>query len=143
MLWVQAVICTSRFIPAVLIQMPYQTDRQVAFDALHQAFLVNLMAEAGAEVNQLGEESDYLSSLPNSSDTDTSSSNNEEQPTASDVLLDFIAQLYSTHYYNTPEPIPKDSNQLHLILHIYGFDNIHEELMRNSTIVITDLLVPL
>jgi len=32
-------------------QMPYQTDRQAAFDALHQAFLVNLMAKAEAEVN--------------------------------------------------------------------------------------------
>jgi hypothetical protein len=98
--------------------MPYQTDRQVAFDALHQAFLVNLMAEAEAEVNQPGEESDYPSSSSesNSSDTDTSSSDNEEPPIASDVFLDIMAQLYSTHYYNTREPIPKDSNQLHLLL---------------------------
>jgi hypothetical protein len=102
--------------------MPYQTDRQVAFDALHQAFLVNLMAEAEVEVNQPGEESDYPSSFSesNSSDTDTScSSDNEEPPTSSDVLLHVMAQLYSTHYYNTCEPISKDSNQLHLLLYNY------------------------
>ncbi|KAH9966223.1 hypothetical protein BJV74DRAFT_890119 [Russula compacta] len=79
------------------------------------------MAEAEAEANQLGEESDYPSSSSesNSSDTDTSSSDNEEPPTPSDVLLDVIAQLYLTHYYNTREPIPKDSNQLHLLLYNY------------------------
>ena len=105
----------------ITVQMPYQTDRQVAFDALHQAFLVNLMSEAEAQINQLGEESEYSSSSSesNSSDTDTSSSDNEEPPTASDVLLDVIAQLYSTHYYNTRELIPKDSNQLHLLLYNY------------------------
>ena len=105
----------------ITVQMPDQTDRQVAFDALHQAFPVNLMSEAEAQVNQLGEESEYSSSSSesNSSDTDTSSSDNEEPPTASDVLLDVIAQLYSTHYYNTCELIPKDSNQLHLLLYKY------------------------
>ena len=102
MLWVHAVLFVHRSFMPVLIQMSYQTDRQVAFDALHQAFLVNLMAKAEAEVNQLGEESDYPSSTSesNSSDTDTLSDDNEEPPTASSVLLDVIVQLYSTHYYS-------------------------------------------
>ena len=53
----------------------------IAFDALHQAFIY-LMAEAEAHVNQLGNESDYSSSESNSLDTDTSSSDDEELPTA-------------------------------------------------------------
>jgi len=42
--------------------MPYQTDRQLVASALHQAFLVNIIAEAEAQLLQDGEESDY--SLP-------------------------------------------------------------------------------
>ena len=87
--------------------MPYQTDRQLAASALHQAFLVNLIAEAEAQLLQDGEESDYSS-------TSDSSSSDEETLTASDTLLDVMGQLYSKHYFTAHEAIPKDSNQLYL-----------------------------
>jgi len=41
--------------------MPTETDRQLAADALHQAFLVNLIAEAEAQVYDAGSDSEYSS----------------------------------------------------------------------------------
>ena len=100
--------------------MPYQTDRQLAASALHQAFLVNLVAEAEAQLLQDGEESDYSSaSSGSSSGSSSESSSDEEPPTASDTLLDVMGELYSKHYFTTREAIPKDSNQLYLLLNDY------------------------
>ena len=39
--------------------MPSYTERQIAADALHRAFLVNLIAEAEAELYADGSDSDY------------------------------------------------------------------------------------
>src|ERR1700691_5268946 len=101
--------------------MHYQTDRQLAASALHQAFLVNLIAEAEAQLLQDGEESDYssASSSTSSGPSSSESSSDEEPPTASDTLLDVMGQLYSKHYFTTCEAIPKDSNQLYLLLNDY------------------------
>ena len=38
--------------------MPSQTNRQLAADALHQAFLVNLIAEAEAQLYEDGSDSE-------------------------------------------------------------------------------------
>jgi len=103
--------------------MPYQTDRQLAASALHQAFLVNIIAEAEAQLLQDGEESDYSSassSESSSSGSSSSKSSSDEDPlTASETLLDVMSQLYSKHYFATCEAIPKDSNQLYLLLNDY------------------------
>ena len=105
--------------------MSYQTDRQLAASALHQAFLVNLIAEAEAQLLQDGEESDYssasssTSSGSSSSGSSSKSSSDEEPPTASDTLLDVMGQLYSKYYFTTCDAIPKDSNQLYLLLNNY------------------------
>ena len=47
------------------------------------------------------------------------SSSDEEPPTASDTLLAVMGDLYSKHYFTTHEAIPKDSNQLSLLLNDY------------------------
>ena len=44
--------------PQPLAAMPDPTDRQLAADALHQAFLVNLISEAEALAHQDGSDSD-------------------------------------------------------------------------------------
>ena len=109
--------------------MPYQTDRQLVASALHQAFLVNIIAEAEAQLLQDGEESDYSSasrsessssgSSSSSSSSSSKSSSDEEPLTASETPLDVMGQPYSKHYFVTCEAIPKDSNQLYLLLNDY------------------------
>jgi len=95
--------------------MPTQTDHQLAADALHEAFLVNLIAEAEALTYQ-DEGSGMDDSLSSSSGTDSSSqsSSSEDealQPT-SEVLLEVMGDLYSQHYLNAREIIIKDKTYL-------------------------------
>ena len=55
--------------------MPSRTDHQITADALHQAFLINLIAEAEAELYNVGSDSEYSSSSQSSAgSTDSSSS---------------------------------------------------------------------
>ena len=78
--------------------MPSQTNRQPAADALHQAFLVNLIAEAEAQLYEDGadsEDSSESSSDDTSSSSSSSSSDDEPMPSMSEVHLDTIAELYS------------------------------------------------
>ena len=104
--------------------MPSYTERQIAADALHRAFLVNLIAEAEAELYADGSDSDYdtddsLSDTTNSSSESSESSELSEDkilPSASQVYLDALAELYSQRYLNSHQPIAKSDTQLHLLL---------------------------
>ena len=108
--------------------MPCPTDQQLAADALHQAFLVNILVEAEANLHEDGSDSGYDSdsdSSSESSESDSGSSSSssslssDEEPgiTTNEVMLEMMAQLYSEHYFNHQEPINKDTNQLYLLLH--------------------------
>ena len=101
--------------------MPSRTDRQIAADALHQAFLVNLIAEAEAELYDVGSDSEYSSSSQSSagstdSSSSLSSSDDEDVLPASQVYLDALGELYSQRYLNSREEIIKDGTQLRLLL---------------------------
>ena len=77
--------------------MPTETDRQIAADALHKAFLVNLIAEAEAQLYKDGSDSEYDSSDSSmgSTGSSSSSSSDEEVPPASQAYLDVMGELYS------------------------------------------------
>jgi hypothetical protein len=102
--------------------MPSYTEWQIAANALHQAFLVNLMAEAEAELYADGSDSDYDTDESLSDTTDSSSESSESSlddeilPPASQVYLDALAELYSQRYLNSRQPIAKSDTQLHLLL---------------------------
>jgi hypothetical protein len=95
--------------------MPTETDRQIAADALCQAFLVNLIAEAEAQIYEEGSDSDYDSSM-DSTGSSSSSSSDEEVPPASQAYLDAMGELYSKRYLNDRQAIIKDGTQLKLLL---------------------------
>jgi len=105
--------------------MPTKSDRAAAADALHQAFLVNLIAEAESQLYKEGLDSDYSSSASSRSSGDlstSSSSDDEPLPETSDAVLETLGQLYSVRYLNSREEINKDGTQLHLLLHDYKFN---------------------
>ena len=97
--------------------MPTHTKCQRAADALHEAFLVNLMEEA--EVSVIEDDLAYHPDSDNdfdSSDSESSSSSSSASSTTSDAILDVMGQLYSQHYLEICGTINKDSNQLFLLL---------------------------
>ena len=105
--------------------MPTCTEHQQAANALHEAFLVNLMVEAEASVIEddlayhpdSDNNFDSLDSESSSSFSLASSSSDEEpEPMTSDTILDAMGQLYSQHYLEAHGTIDKDSNQLFLLL---------------------------
>src|SRR5258705_8514812 len=97
--------------------MPTETDHQTAANALHQAFLVNLIAEAEAQLYDDGTDSDYSTNSSGGSSTGSSSSEDSEtEPPASQVYLDAMGELYSQRYLNSREAIIKDGTQLRLLL---------------------------
>jgi len=116
--------------------MPSQTNCQLAADALHQAFLVNLIAEIEARELLEGYDSDSGSSEGLAlEDEDTSSSLDESSSDSSmDIsdpeLLDddldaaktylhIMGELYSQCYLAEHQDIIKSRNQLHILLHDY------------------------
>ena len=95
----------------LVITTPHSTDQQLAADALHQAFLVNIIVEADANLHEDGSDSEYDSdsdSSSESSESDSGSSSSssslssDEEPgiTTSEVIFQMMAQLYSEHYFN-------------------------------------------
>ena len=96
--------------------MPFETDRQLAANALHQAFLVNLIAEAESQVYDAGSDSEYPSDSTSTGSTDSSSSSSDQELPASQVYLDTLGELYSQRYLNSREGIIKDGTQLQLLL---------------------------
>jgi hypothetical protein len=104
--------------------MPTRSDRA---DALHQAFLVNLITEAESQLYEEGFDSEYSSSASSRSSKDSessssSSSDDEPLPPTSEAILEALGQLYSERYFNARREINKDGTQLHLLLHDYKFN---------------------
>src|SRR5882762_7638317 len=87
--------------------MPTQTDRQLAADALHEAFLINLIAEVEALTYQ--DEGSDTDSSSSSSGTDSSSQSSSSEDEAlqhtSEVLLKVMGDLYSQRYLNARESL--------------------------------------
>ncbi|KAH9952251.1 hypothetical protein BGW80DRAFT_1440900 [Lactifluus volemus] len=104
--------------------MPNKSHRTMAADALHQAFLVNLIAETEAQLYEEGSESEHSSraSSHSSANLSFSFSSDESLPTTSDAILETLGQLYSKRYLNPRQDINKDGQQLHLLLHNYKFN---------------------
>ena len=96
--------------------MPFETNRRLAADALYQAFLVNLVAEAESQVYDAGSDSECSSDSTSTGSTNSSSSSSDEEPPASQVYLDTLGELYSQRYLNSREGIIKDGTQLQLLL---------------------------
>src|ERR1700692_957145 len=106
--------------------MPTKSDRAAAAEALHQAFLVNLIAEAESQLYEEGSDSEYSESSNalshSSADLSSSSSDDEPLPQTSEAILETLRQLYLECYLNSREEINKDGTQLHLLLHDYKFN---------------------
>lgn len=106
--------------------MPTKSDRTMAADALYQAFLVNLIVEAEAQLYEEGSDSSESQATSTSShlstDLSSSSSDDEPLPQTSEVILETLGQLYSECYLNSRQEINKDGPQLHLLLHDYKFN---------------------
>ena len=94
------------------------TACQLAADALHQTFLVNLIAEVEAQIHDVGSDFDYSSDSTSSGSTDSSflSSSEDEALPGSQAYLDILGELYSQRYLNSQEDIIKDGTQLQLLL---------------------------
>ena len=107
--------------------MPTQTERTMAAHALQKVYLAELVAEAEAQLENIGSDSEYsefddLSSLSSDLGSDegksessssssslvSSSSGDEPMPTISDILLDSMGHLYTHRYQVDCEKIPKD-----------------------------------
>jgi hypothetical protein len=85
--------------------MPTKSDRAAAAEALHQAFLVNLIAEAESQLYEEGSDSEYSKSSNelshSSADLSSSSSDDEPLPQISEAIIETLGQLYSEHYLNS------------------------------------------
>ncbi|CAK5282892.1 unnamed protein product [Mycena citricolor] len=127
--------------------MPTKTKCTQAADALHRAFLVNLVTEIEASIiherEQYGRErgpstnsdSDSSNSDSDTSDDldgvlDASSSSDESESTHKDLLddamelyLDSLAELYSQRYLAERTPIPKSLDFIELLLGTYKESN--------------------
>jgi hypothetical protein len=106
--------------------MPRETERQQLADALHKAFLLNIIAEAETHVGDDGFDSeledddsdlDTSSDTTSSSDFSESSSEDEPQPSTGEAILDAVAQLYSQRVLFEHNKIKKDGTGLHFLLH--------------------------
>ena len=106
--------------------MPRKTDRQQETDAILNAFIIQLIAEAEIAAycdHDSGSDSDSDSSLGSStSDMDTSSTSDsmEVDDGVTDVLLEALAELHRTRYQDDRRNIPKtDANVRNLLTMSY------------------------
>ena len=91
--------------------MPSTTERQQVAEALHKAFLLNLIAKVEADLLQ----SDSSTSSGSSGSSD-SESDNEALLSVNKDMLHSIANLYSQHYYSVHQPIPKTTINMLIML---------------------------
>ncbi|KAF8911103.1 hypothetical protein CPB84DRAFT_1743218 [Gymnopilus junonius] len=122
--------------------MPNQTNRQQAADALHQAFLVNLIADL--ESRELDFTSDSESDSDESMDSEddsgsgsssgwsgtssssmSSDSDDAESMTPAESYLFHMANLYSERYLAERTEIPKTQDLMELLLGRYKRDFPH------------------
>ncbi|KAJ7350853.1 hypothetical protein DFH08DRAFT_958473 [Mycena albidolilacea] len=106
--------------------MPTPTAWQQAADALYQAFLVNLIANAEAEAWAPDDEDSDSDSDDSSTaftwDSSSSSSSADDDPTPAENYHHPIADLYSQRYLAECHNIPKTCRLLDLILTDYKHD---------------------
>jgi hypothetical protein len=86
--------------------MSTETDRQIAADALCQAFLINLIMEAEAQVFEEGSDSNY-DSLMGSTGSSSSSSSDEKVPPASQAYLDAMGGCIQSDILRIGKPLSK------------------------------------
>ncbi|RDB28080.1 hypothetical protein Hypma_001565 [Hypsizygus marmoreus] len=96
--------------------MPRRSERQQAADALHQAYIVSVMAEAKADLVDLDIE---MTSDSDSSSSSSSSSESmaEDLEPGSQSYLDLLGNLYSAWYLIEWGSINKTSENMRLLLH--------------------------
>lgn len=112
--------------------MPTQTERTTALNILYQEYLIALIAEGEAHVDDVGSDSEYTTSDSSDSDDDgttsqsssseSSSSEDEPIPTTSDMLLASMGSLYSCRYLAGRGKIMKDRTQLDILLGHYKLE---------------------
>ena len=118
--------------------MPALTERQLAADALHQTFLVNLITEimdqqlqdysdseldsdSGREM-EVDESSSSSSSTGISSSSSSASSEDDEGPSVVNTYLQSTEQLYSQHYLAECGKVTKSQDQMQLLLDNYRYN---------------------
>lgn len=111
--------------------MPTRTNRQLAAYALHQAFLVQFVAdleERELDFASDSEDSDDDMDADSSSDSSTSASGSSESSDDSDdldlitpaeIYVHHMANLYSHRYLAERTDIPKSQEFIHLLLNDY------------------------
>ena len=102
-----------------IVTMPRSTPQQDVANALHRAFLLNLIAETEAKI---AEELATSDSGSDSSSSSSSSSDSDDIPSASDAYLHHMAELYSHRYWEDRGKINKDGSQLQLLLHDWKYN---------------------
>ena len=103
--------------------MPSQTTREEAAEALHCAYLLSLIVEAEAQLDELSsDESDQSTSSTESEDS-------EPLVPASGIYLEQLTNLYSRHYHQERETINKTGENLTLLLTDWKYT--HSEIFRS------------
>ncbi|THU87913.1 hypothetical protein K435DRAFT_680825 [Dendrothele bispora CBS 962.96] len=98
--------------------MPSTTPRQQAVNALHEAFLVQVIAEAEAELHYRSSDGDDFPSSASESESEFDSSTDFDDMKAlpSQHILEAMASLYVKRYPQERQPINKSGSQLKLLL---------------------------
>jgi hypothetical protein len=117
--------------------MPTLSDRQLAADALHRAFLVDFLARIEAEELEFlddelhdsdsssGTSPDTESSSGWSSSSSSDSTDSNSEPTPAEQYITQMAALFADRYLEEQTPIPKTQELMHLILHEYKYNRPH------------------
>jgi hypothetical protein len=117
--------------------MPTMSDRQLAADALHQAFLVDFLARIEAEELEFlddelhdsdsssGTSPDTESSSGWSSSSSSDSTDSNLEPTPAEQYITQMATIFADCYLEEQTPIPKTQELMHLILHEYKYNRPH------------------
>ena len=98
--------------------MPRKTNRQQATDALHQAFLAQLLLEtAEANIDDTSDDSDL--DMDEDDDFDLLNSDDDIPAPLSHTILKVLAQVHAIFYVNERGEIKKSGEQLYLLLHVW------------------------
>ena len=95
--------------------MPRKTERQQTADALHLAFLAQIIAETEASFDQDNTLLDRELDMDDDSLDDLLDSDDDTSPLSND-LLEALTSIYANRYNEERRIIPKSQVQLHLLL---------------------------
>jgi hypothetical protein len=107
--------------------MPTRTNRQLAADALHRAFLVSFVADLEQRELDFASDSEDSEDSDDDMDVDSSSSSSESSDdsddpdlvTPAETYVHHMANLYSERYMAERMDIPKSQGFMHLLLNDY------------------------